>query len=85
MCSLKDNGIDRMYLSKMEKQDSINLEELCELIKITKKCKSLMLVGLMYWYVKILDYQLDSNNCDFQMPNEYKSQLQSMNTPKKTK
>lgn len=29
-----------------------------------------MLVGLMYWYIKVLDYQLHPDNMDFSMPNE---------------
>lgn len=26
-----------------------------------------MLVGIMYWYIKLLDYQLHESNCDFAM------------------
>ena len=34
-----------------------------------------MLVGMMYWYIKVLDYQLREINSDFSMPNEFESQI----------
>jgi hypothetical protein len=33
-----------------------------------------MLVGLMYWYIRLLDYQLHQANMDFSMPAESNSQ-----------
>lgn len=56
MCSFNDH----QEFPKSNPHDILNLEEISELIKMTKKCRSLMLVGIMYWYVKLVDYQLDS-------------------------
>lgn len=71
MCSIKDDEIYRNLQSpRGEGTENINLEEISDLLKITKKCKSLMLVGMMYWYIKLLDYQLHETNFDFSMIND---------------
>lgn len=70
MCSIKDDGtgIHGCGQGRGQENDNVNLEEIWELLKVTRKCRSLMLVGMMYWYIKLLDYQLHETNYDFSIP-----------------